>query len=153
MKLTIEERIAAKVKPPNDNGCIEWNGCVGSGGYGQIEYNGKPCYAHRIVWELHNGPIPLGMCVLHRCDNPPCVNVDHLFLGTQNDNMKDKARKGRSSCRKGSNNHNSKLTEDQIMMIRNSWPEKSMKYLAAEYGISISEICRIIHRVIWKHVA
>jgi len=76
--------------------CWLWQGAkVGQGGYGNFGVDKKHHLAHRVSYELANGPIPDGMWVLHRCDNPPCVNPDHLFLGTRSDNMKDAHQKGR----------------------------------------------------------
>lgn len=76
--------------------CIEWTGAINSGGYGNLWYEGKYWKAHRLAWAQANGPIPPGMFVLHRCDNPPCVNLEHLFLGTAADNTADMLAKGRS---------------------------------------------------------
>jgi hypothetical protein len=76
--------------------CIEWPKYRRRrGGYGIRYHNGKNCHAHRVAWEEVNGPIPEGMLVLHRCDNPPCVNTEHLFLGTNDDNMRDMISKRR----------------------------------------------------------
>ena len=75
--------------------CIEWEGLRNSKGYGRAWYEGKMWLAHRAAWAKVHGPIPEGMCILHRCDNPPCVNSDHLFVGTQADNIRDAQRKGR----------------------------------------------------------
>ena len=78
------------------NGCMEWTGATDPKGYGHGTVNGGHFAAHRRAWELANGPIPNGLHVCHHCDNPPCCNPEHLFLGTMKDNMMDMVSKGRS---------------------------------------------------------
>lgn len=70
------------------SGCREWMGARTRAGYGQLRVDGKTIYTHRIAWILEHGPIPVGMDICHRCDNPPCINVGHLFLGTRADNVR-----------------------------------------------------------------
>jgi ribosome-binding protein aMBF1 (putative translation factor) len=107
--------------------------------------------AHRISWQLHNGPIPPGMFVCHRCDNPPCVNPDHLFLGTHADNLRDASRKGR--MRLGANNINAKLSEDTVRIIRAlSASGLSQNTLSKQFGVAQVTIHKIIHRQLWKSV-
>jgi len=77
--------------------CWEWIGAQTRFGYGQFRSNGIVRGAHRVSWEIHNGPIPGGLWVLHHCDNPSCVRPDHLFIGTRTDNMRDAFRKGRGN--------------------------------------------------------
>ena len=91
---TKEERFWVKVVRGPD--CWNWNGGKLVEGYGRFVDRGKYVLAHRVSWEIHNGPIPEGLCVLHRCDNPPCTNPDHLFVGTHGDNARDRAAKGRN---------------------------------------------------------
>ena len=79
-----------------DSGCREWTGGKNDRGYGTIYFKGKVCRTHRVAWELANGPILNGLHVLHHCDNPLCCNPDHLFLGTNLDNIADKTAKGRA---------------------------------------------------------
>lgn len=90
----IFERFALKTKVM-PTGCIEWTGHVGEWGYGQTSYKGEKYNVHRLAWILHFGEIAEGLNVCHKCDNPPCVNIDHLFLGTQKDNIDDAIAKGR----------------------------------------------------------
>lgn len=94
--LSTAERLWSRVVD-QPNGCREFTGCLNRWGYGKISFNGRPIGAHRMAWILTNGPIPDGASVCHRCDNPPCCNPEHLFLGTQDDNMADMNTKGRQS--------------------------------------------------------
>jgi len=92
--MTVADRLlSGLVRMPN--GCLEWTGCT-SHGYGLIGVNGNQVQAHRVAWELANGPIPAGMEVCHKCDRPPCCDPEHLFIGTHTDNMADMAAKGRA---------------------------------------------------------
>jgi hypothetical protein len=94
------ERFLSKVSAEEDeNGCLIWLAGRGSHGYGHFRLNGKSEEAHRIAWALHNGPIPNGLWCLHRCDVRECVNVQHLFLGTRQDNIDDMIAKGRGNWR------------------------------------------------------
>jgi hypothetical protein len=86
-----------KVKIRSGIGCWEWQAYCNKDGYGQVGYQGTVTGAHRVSWILENGPIPDGLCVLHKCDNPSCVRPDHLFLGTRVDNSDDKVAKGRQA--------------------------------------------------------
>src|SRR5690349_6165276 len=108
------ERFWSRVDKLSDpNGCWVWIGYRHNGTHGRrgiISIKGKDIYVHRFSWEIHNGEIPKDMCVCHRCDNPICVNPDHLFLGTHQDNVRDMVQKGRSA--RGSKNSHSILTEE-----------------------------------------
>lgn len=92
---TRHERFWLKVDRSDTNGCWEWTGTKRGYGYGAFAYQGVTVVASRFSYELHYGPIPDGMLVLHRCDNPACVNPSHLFLGTNKDNTRDMIDKGR----------------------------------------------------------
>ena len=93
---TLEERFISK-SVPQPSGCVEWSGHRNEKGYGRIGTLGGAISAHRLAWKLAFGEIPNGLCVCHSCDNPPCVNVEHLWLGTHADNAADKVAKGRQS--------------------------------------------------------
>jgi hypothetical protein len=150
---SIEERIAVKTIPVPECGCLIWEGYTQSGGYGVVEVAGRKCYVHRLIWEIYNGPIPEGMEVCHHCDTPSCENHHHLFLGTHKDNMIDAAKKNRMGSKTkpiGVINSNAKLTEEQVIKIRNDY--KSYKKISQEYGIGKSQVARIKHRQSWSHV-
>jgi hypothetical protein len=141
--------------------CIHWPGSVTAGGYGRVGH----IYAHRFVWEITNGPIPKGLSVCHTCDNPPCVNPRHLFLGTHAENHKDKDQKGRSNNaakpRRGVFNGNSKLTDKDVIDIRrravigikgSRTQRGNLAALAREYSVQPTLIWAVAKRRLWKHV-
>lgn len=143
--------------------CWVWT-ATAHNGYGYLGVGGRagrPTQAHRVSWTLHYGPIPEGLWVLHRCDNPPCVNPAHLFLGTVGDNNRDMYAKGRAGTQtrphamvRGAAHHRSKLTDTQIQEIRAAYAAGGVrqKDLAAQYGVYQSTIGRIIRRNNWTHV-
>lgn len=90
----VRERFLIKTKRM-PNGCLEWIGTIGREGYGQTSRDGRKYSTHRLAWELANGPIPHGFVVCHKCDNRRCVDISHLFVGTQGDNIRDAWSKGR----------------------------------------------------------
>lgn len=96
--------IAKLKKDANEKGCWEWQGSLGQEGYGNFPIRGSTEKAHRIAYRFFKGPIPPGMCVCHTCDNPPCCNPDHLWLGTWMDNVRDKYAKGRGNHARGERN-------------------------------------------------
>jgi hypothetical protein len=144
------ERLWTRVDVRFDHAaCWEWQGYRDRRGYGQIGVS-RPrrrlVYAHRLAWEDTNGPIPDGMMVCHSCDNPPCCNPAHLFLGTQRDNMQDASDKGRVKP------HNVKLTEDQVRAIRALYGTMPQYRIAERFGISKMSVSFIVRRMTWKHV-
>jgi hypothetical protein len=95
----IKAKLLNKAMPIPECGCLIWNRS-NRNGYGLLNFKGKATSAHRVSWIVHYGPIPEGLCVLHKCDTPACINPHHLFLGTHQDNMSDCIKKGRHpSCR------------------------------------------------------
>lgn len=97
-------RFWARTRRNPSSGCLEWVGNRNGYGYGRLKIGGSEVLAHRVAWTIANGPIPPGLCVLHHCDNPPCVEVGpgHLFLGTKAENNTDRSVKGRSATGDGS---------------------------------------------------
>lgn len=129
--------------------CHWWVGTQRNG-YGIIKNKGKIISSHRASYTLYIGPIPEGLFVLHKCDNPPCVNPDHLFLGTCQDNATDKVKKGRQP--KGEAVGTSKLKEKDIIRIHHLSGTKTQTQIAEIFGVSQAHISKIIRRVWWGHV-
>ncbi|MEK6878053.1 MAG: HNH endonuclease signature motif containing protein [Nanoarchaeota archaeon] len=149
-----EERFWKKVNKNSKNGCWEWFGCVNKKGYGGFYINGNTCRVHRFSYELKYGKIPNNLHVLHHCDNPPCVNPNHLFLGTPQDNVMDRCLKGRSNASRGEKQHSSKLISEQVIEIRKLYKDKicTRIQLVKKFNVSYSTICQIIDRRIWNHI-
>ena len=133
-----------------DSRCWEWQGYRLKEGYGHIKEGKTMTLTHRLSWRVNFGEIPEAMLVLHRCDNPSCVNPDHLFLGTHQDNMDDRGAKGRQANQGGEKNGRSKLDSISVIEIRNSL--LSRKELAKLYLVSKSLIDKIINRNVWTHI-
>lgn len=130
--------------------CWTWIGRLHKHGYGRLD----GALAHRMSWEENLGPIPAGLNVLHRCDNRSCVNPAHLFLGTQQDNLADMREKGHQV--RGELQGSSKVTEEIIKAIRKRYRRYSHKHgsgaMAKEFGLSLTEVWRIVQGQRWEHV-
>lgn len=152
-------RFAARVdKTPGlgpQGDCWVWTGSVDTGGYGQMRRDGKTVRVHRVAWEIVNGPVPVmpghhGVCVCHMCDNRRCVNPAHLFLGAHADNMYDAKSKMKFSRPTGETSPRSKLTDSVVRAIRRD--ARSLKLIAAQYGISQTTASGVRRRQLWTHV-
>lgn len=130
------------------SGCRLWTANVNHSGYGVVTRRMKVTIAHRLAYEAYIGPIPPGMCVCHRCDVRACVNPDHLFLGTNADNTRDRNAKGRQA--RGERQGRAKLTADDVRAIRRS-PARHVD-LARAYGVGPTAIHNIRARLSWRHV-
>lgn len=147
---TLAERFGANVE--KTDGCWQWTGYRGQNGYGRLNIAGRPVLAHRISWELHNEPITSDQHVLHRCDNPPCVRPDHLFLGDQAANNADMRAKGRfrPGATHGSEHWAAKLTENDVREIRAS--SDHPQQIADRFGISRRTVRAIRAMQSWRHL-
>jgi len=147
--LSLQDRIEFGSKVDKETSCWIWQRGLFSNGYGQISIAGKPTPAHRASYIAFIGPIPEGKLVCHACDNPLCVNPDHLWIGTNRDNMEDMVKKGRSAV---ANNAHAKLTIDQVKAIKRQYGKKNMEELADIFFVTPPTIARIVYGESWKHV-
>jgi hypothetical protein len=146
---TPEQRFWDKVNRGSLDDCWEWQGSLHKG-YGRIQYNGKGIPTHRLAFILTNGELTKGLHVCHKCDNKKCVNPNHLFLGTHEQNMKDMCQKGRQA--KGERVNNAKLTEPQAKAILTMKGSKTPLHVAKEFGVDQATIRDIWHRKTWRHI-
>ena len=130
--LKTEKLILSRMVPDKKTGCWIWTGCLGRKGYGVLTIQQRFQRAHRVAYEVWRGPIPQGMQVLHRCDRPQCVNPDHLFLGTNGDNIRDSISKGRWL---------NKVTGADVVKIKSS--KESIRSIGKKFGITKETARRI----------
>lgn len=153
--------------------CWLWTGAISNGTYGKTNFAGKQYGAHQLAWILTNGEIPQGLFVCHKCDNPRCVNPDHLWLDTPKNNTHDMIRKARKSnvrpapqrgdnhwsrkhpewVRRGVKHHKAKLTEEQVKLVRSKVAQgQTMLSVARDFNVHVSLVSLIVKRKIWTHV-
>ena len=151
-------RLWSRAEPVGD--CLVWQGARAWGGYGLLMWNGeRRRRAHRVAYELTHGPIPIGLHVLHRCDNPPCIRPEHLFLGTQTDNMYDRIAKGRGMLRppvrdqKGTHNPAATLDDRSVRAIRSLAVQGVLhRIIASAFGVNKRTIGNVVRRDTWGHI-
>ena len=154
-------RFLKSVRRDDPDKCWPWCGTRGERGYGHFGFRYKIVGAHRIAWVIENGYLPEGVWVLHHCDNPPCCNPSHLFLGTPKDNSADMVRKGRAKWSvkgllhlRGEENPRAKLDKAKIKEIRSRRSlGQSYQTIAISYGVSANAIWHVIQRKTWGHVS
>ena len=164
---SVEERFMAYVQKTTT--CWVWTGHLTKSGYGCFRWKTSGRRAHRVAYQLFKGQVPTGKVVMHNCDNRPCVNPEHLSLGTHLDNMRDMVSKGRScsgdrtnarmhpELRQGERNGRAKLSETDVRTIRRSYERytnggNGIVPLASKFGVSPSTIARIIKKEIWSKI-
>lgn len=148
--LSLLARFQSKVMPEPNTGCWIWTACLNGNGYGSINVSkGRAALAHRVSYELHKGKIPKGLCALHTCDNTWCVNPDHLFLGTIQDNVKDRDHKNR--VQHGQTHFRAKVEKIHIGIIKEAvslgFPRKE---IAKYFRLSKTGLQSIITNKHWK---
>jgi len=153
---TLRQRFDEKWIPEPNTGCHLWTAGTHKQGYGHFRV-GKTILAHRVAWEIKNGPVPAGMCVCHKCDTPACVNEAHLFLGSQLQNLADRDAKGRTSRKSrnaGMDNPRTKIGPAEVRGIRFCLGLKkfSQAQIGKWYGIGTTQVHKIKHGTAWSHI-
>jgi len=134
-------------------GCWEWTGVIGSGGYGQMNFLGRSESAPRVAWRLQRGEIPTHLELMHSCDNRKCVRLEHLSLGTRLDNMRDKEAKGRGRVARGADQWKARLDNERVRAIRALYADGvSISAIARAFDVHTVTVTKIVKRITWKHV-
>lgn len=158
MEYLILQRFWDKVDIKTENECWNWKASTrghSTHDYGRFYFRKTRIQSHRVAWIISFGEIPIGLKVCHKCDNPKCVNPNHLFLGTQEDNMKDCKKKGRTgqnlTC--GTTRYNAKVNDQKVKIIRAMFDNGyTNKGLSKMFEIAPSTICDIVKRRTWRHI-
>ena len=156
-----EARLLASFDMQGEDECWPWTATRQPNGYGSFFYQGRRHGAHRFIYERHHGPIPAGLFVCHHCDNPPCVNPGHLFLGTAADNTADMIRKGRykvgsrENCRRGEDHPDAVLTEADVRDMRAVRAAEGIPYyaIAERFGVAPRTAYLAVTGRTWAHIA
>ena len=156
-KSTAEERVRFYGWTVTRSGCWEWNGHRDGRGYGRLRVEGRLQPTHRVAYEIWVGPIPellgtdfRGTVIMHKCDNPPCINPEHLEPGTQAQNMRDMRTRGRGRYPSGESAFSSRLTQAQVHEIRDRYPQQTRAQLARDFGVGWSTVQSIINNRTWR---
>lgn len=161
MKRSAEDRFWANVQIAEGDACWLWRAGKNGVGYGRMRFNGRGDRAHRVSYQLTFGVIPEGLFVLHKCDTPACVRPDHLFLGTQAQNLGDMVTKGRhgtlrkpESVPRGDRHWASKLTEEAVRAIRADHRAGlgTCREFASKLGVHVATIDRVLRGKSWRHI-
>lgn len=150
--ISLQQKLLSKIALSTETGCWEWTACKFKNGYGKIRDGKDMRRAHRVSYEVFRGSIPQGQVVCHGCDHRGCINPNHLFLGTQAQNMADMTAKGRRRGLRGSTNSQAKLSETDVLAIRSSNGIKH-RDLAAQFGVHRTLISQIRSGKSWRHMS
>lgn len=149
---TLEERLKRNTIVDTATECHNWLAYKDKDGYGSIKNGTKFQRVHRVIWELKNGKIPDRLVICHKCDNPSCLNIKHLFIGTPKENNDDKVTKNRQA--KGSRNGQAKLNERDVTAIRKMYKKGfvTLKQVAEKFGVTYAMVHLIVTNKNWNHV-
>lgn len=151
---TVTDRFWDKVNKKGKFDCWEWEGATGRLGYGQFKYKGENKRSHRFIFSYFFDINLEEKHILHNCDNPPCVNPQHLYIGNHEINMRDKSIRNRMSDRRGENNNFSELSEEDVEEIykKRHIDNKPLKEISDEFNTSVGNVSDIINDKTWTHV-